>query len=121
MSVRGWLHSLAESGPLFREAASRGNVGVLRSLLGPAWRGLVLHQAKGTSATRMPVEHAVAFDWSYQRDHVEMTKLYEAAKTSQWNATSDLDWSISVDPHDPARPLLPESYVPPSHLPIFQR
>jgi hypothetical protein len=121
MSARDVLHSLADSGPLFREAASRGNIGVLRSLLGPAWRGLVLHQAKGTDTTRMPVRHAVGFDWTYRRDHAEMTKLYEAAKTSQWNATSDLDWTISVDPHDPERPLLPESYVPPFELPIFQR
>ena len=121
MLARDVLRSLADSGPSFREAAARGNLGVLRSLLGPAWRGLVLHQGKGTDATSMPVAHDVAFDWTYRRDHAEMTKLYEAAKTSQWNATSDLDWSIPVDPHDPERPLLPESYVPPSELPIFQR
>ena len=121
MLVRDILRSLADSGPQFREAAARGNLGVMRSLLGPAWRGLVRHQAKGSEATLMPVQHTVGFDWTYRRDHEEMTKLYEAAKSSQWNATSDLDWSIPVDPHDPERQLLPESYVPPSSLPIFQR
>ncbi len=98
MLGRDVLRSLADSGPHFREAAARGNLGVLRALLGPAWRGLVRHQGKGTDATVMPVAHGATFDWTYRRDHAEMTKLYEAAKTSQWNGTSDLDWSISVDP-----------------------
>jgi hypothetical protein len=121
MSARDLLRRLADSGPLFGEAAARGNVKVLGSLLGPAWRGLVRQQAKGTGQTRMPVRHEVGFDWSYRRDHAEMTKLYDAAKTSQWNAAHDLDWSLAVDPHDPARPLLPESYIPSCELPIFQK
>ena len=32
-------------------------------------------------------------------------KLYEKAKTSQWNATTDLDWSIDVDPEKVGREL----------------
>ena len=32
-------------------------------------------------------------------------KLYEKAKTSQWNATTDLDWSIDVDPEKIGREL----------------
>jgi hypothetical protein len=115
------LASLAQSGPQLREAAARGNFRVLRSLLGPAWRGLVLHQAQGADATVMPVGHSAHFDWHYRRDRVEMTKLYEAAKKSQWNASTDLDWSIPVDPQDPSRPLVPEYYIPPASLPIFQR
>jgi hypothetical protein len=90
-------------------------------LLGPAWRGLVLHRAHSADATVMPVRHGAHFDWRYSRDHVEMSKLYEAAKSSQWNPTVDIDWSIPVDPHDPQRPLVPEYWIPPSSLPIFQR
>ena len=38
------------------------------------------------------------FAWNYDGGRVELTKLYDKAKRSQWNATTDLDWSIDVDP-----------------------
>ena len=47
--------------------------------------------------------HAVAanldavFTWDYERSRPALVKLYEKAKTSQWNVTTDLDWSIPVD------------------------
>ncbi|HET9729808.1 MAG TPA: ferritin-like domain-containing protein, partial [Acidimicrobiia bacterium] len=37
------------------------------------------------------------FTWDYDRSRAPLVKLYEKAKTSQWNATTDLDWSIEVD------------------------
>jgi hypothetical protein len=120
VELRHTLASLARSGPQFWEAIQRGNVRVLRSLLGPAWRGLVEHRGKGTPSTQMPVTHEVGFDWTYERQRPEMAKLYEAAKVSQWNAASDVDWAIDVDPDNPERPLLPESYVPVAELPVFQ-
>jgi hypothetical protein len=49
------------------------------------------------------VEHAVRaeadalFTWDYEQSRPALVKLYEKAKTSQWNATTDLDWSIDVD------------------------
>ncbi len=49
------------------------------------------------------VVHAVSanldtiFTWDYERSREPLAKLYEKAKTSQWNATTDLDWSIDVD------------------------
>jgi hypothetical protein len=49
------------------------------------------------------VSHAVAanfdtvFTWDYERSRAPLGKLYEKAKTSQWNASTDLDWSIDVD------------------------
>ena len=39
----------------------------------------------------------VLFTWDYERSRPALVKLYEKAKTSQWNATTDLDWSIEVD------------------------
>jgi len=48
--------------------------------------------------------HAVAadfdtiFTWDYARTRDALGRLYEKAKTSQWNATTDLDWSVDVDP-----------------------
>jgi hypothetical protein len=38
------------------------------------------------------------FTWDYERSRPALGKLYEKAKTSQWNAATDLDWSIDVDP-----------------------
>src|SRR5262245_14162788 len=50
------------------------------------------------------VTHAVAdnadaiFTWDYEKgQRPALNKLYEKAKTSQWNAETDLDWSIEVD------------------------
>jgi hypothetical protein len=37
------------------------------------------------------------FTWDYERSRAPLSKLYEKAKTAQWNATTDLDWSIDVD------------------------
>ncbi|HUW03518.1 MAG TPA: ferritin-like domain-containing protein [Acidimicrobiales bacterium] len=37
------------------------------------------------------------FTWDYERSRPPLVKLYEKAKTSQWNAETDLDWSIEVD------------------------
>ena len=39
------------------------------------------------------------FTWNYGKgERAKLDRLYEKAKTSQWNATTDLDWSIEVDP-----------------------
>ncbi|HEX5614498.1 MAG TPA: ferritin-like domain-containing protein [Acidimicrobiia bacterium] len=49
------------------------------------------------------IVHAVSsnpdaiFTWDYDRSRPALVKLYEKAKTSQWNVTTDLDWSIDVD------------------------
>jgi hypothetical protein len=59
--------------------------------------------ARTGSAAGGPV-HAVAdradalFTWDYQKGQRQaLEKLYEKAKTSQWNAETDLDWSSEVD------------------------
>ena len=39
------------------------------------------------------------FTWDYEKGRrPALNKLYEKAKTSQWNASTDLDWSTDVDP-----------------------
>ena len=43
------------------------------------------------------------FTWDYERTRVPLSKLYEKAKTSQWNGETDLDWSTPVDPESLAR------------------
>ena len=38
------------------------------------------------------------FTWDYEKgQRPALNKLYEKAKTSQWNGETDLDWSIEVD------------------------
>jgi hypothetical protein len=37
------------------------------------------------------------FTWSYERSRPSLSKLYEKAKGSQWNGSTDLDWTIEVD------------------------
>jgi len=46
------------------------------------------------------VDNAEAiFTWNYDKgERAKLDRLYEKAKTSQWNASTDLDWSIEVDP-----------------------
>jgi hypothetical protein len=39
------------------------------------------------------------FTWDYEKgSRPALNKLYEKAKTAQWNGETDLDWSIEVDP-----------------------
>ncbi len=42
-------------------------------------------------------ESDALFTWDYERSRPALIKLYEKAKTSQWNGETDLDWSIEVD------------------------
>ena len=42
-------------------------------------------------------EQDVLFTWDYERSRPGLVKLYEKAKKSQWNASTDLDWSTDVD------------------------
>lgn len=39
-----------------------------------------------------------AFNWNYRLDHEQLVALYEKSKKLQWNASTDIDWSIDVDP-----------------------
>jgi len=37
------------------------------------------------------------FTWDYERSREPLVRLYEKAKTSQWNGTTDLPWDTEVD------------------------
>ncbi|MSO78167.1 MAG: ferritin-like domain-containing protein [Acidimicrobiia bacterium] len=49
------------------------------------------------------VAHAVRaegdaiFTWDYEQTRAALHKLYEKAKTSQWNGSTDLPWELEVD------------------------
>jgi len=37
------------------------------------------------------------FTWDYERNRIPLSKLYEKAKTAQWNGSTDLPWELEVD------------------------
>jgi hypothetical protein len=51
----------------------------------------------GAVAHSTPVGGDAMFTWDYARTRAGLAKLYERAKTSQWNGATDLDWSVEVD------------------------
>ena len=118
--ARGLKNVVANKSAL-RDAMVSGNVRVVKSLLGPAYRGLVQQRGKGVGALTMPVAYGAQFDFKYDRAFPELAKLYEAAKVSQWNASTDVDWTTNVDPFDTSVPLLPESWLPVAKLPIWTK
>src|SRR5689334_5014036 len=116
-----FIETLAESGPLLRDAVRSGNLRVLASMLGPAFRGLVQKRGRNEESTPMGLEYPAHFDWRYARSQPQMARLYQAAKTSQWNASTDLDWSVSVDPQSTERLLIPDRLLPMAGYPGFER
>src|SRR5438270_6691720 len=49
------------------------------------------------------VEHVdmglpASFVWDYDARRPRLAKLYEKSKTMQWNASTDIDWTVEVDP-----------------------
>jgi hypothetical protein len=59
----------------------------------------------GTDAHTTPVRGDAVFTWDYERTRAGLAKLYERAKTSQWNGSTDLDWSTDVDVEQVAREM----------------
>ncbi|MGH8505680.1 MAG: ferritin-like domain-containing protein [Stenotrophobium sp.] len=90
---------------------SVGNPKVAASIAPSAVRGLFLGRGQGESV-KMAATHSTHFDLSYQSEFPEMYDLYRRAVANQWNGDRDLDWSISVDPENPERPLMPLDYLP---------
>lgn len=94
---------------------------VLRGLLGPAVRGLVLQRGKAGPQTSMTARNNACFDWTYTHDRPDMAKLFHAARKGQWDPDVHLDWSIAVDPLDPDVPLIDEAQSPLPELDAFRR
>ncbi|MEM6996954.1 MAG: ferritin-like domain-containing protein [Myxococcota bacterium] len=97
------------------------NARVFLDLAGPAVRGLLLKRGKQGGMTTVASKNRSQFDWEYNRDQAEMARLYEAAKRSQWNASTDIDWGIEVDPTNEAHALIPDTLLPLESLPAYRR
>ncbi len=49
------------------------------------------------SHLNVPGDVVTDFTWNYVQSRPALTKLYEKGKTSQWNATTDIDWTPEVN------------------------
>ena len=107
--------------PLLRDAMASGNLAVLRSLLGPAYRGFVQQRGKSEPSTPMRASYQASFDWGYARNRPALARLYEAAKQGQWNGTTDLDWKRDVDPMSEEHLLVPRDFLPVAELDAYQK
>ncbi|MEM7152964.1 MAG: ferritin-like domain-containing protein [Myxococcota bacterium] len=95
-------------GPMGRSRNPR----VFLDLAGPAVRGLLLKRGKQGDTAQMRATHEAHFDWNYERTRPQLQKLYSAAKRSQWDADTTLDWSTTVDPHNEEFDLMPDHTLP---------
>ncbi|MGH7895573.1 MAG: aminobenzoate oxygenase, partial [Candidatus Binatia bacterium] len=50
------------------------------------------------------------FAWEYQDGREKLLNLYEKGKKLQWNANDRVDWSLDLDPENPAG--LPDEAIP---------
>ncbi len=103
-----------------RDVTQVGNLKVLWHLLGPAVRGLVLQRGKSGPSSRLNTDYDARFNWQYLSDQEELHRLYEVAKQSQWNASTDLDWSIPVDPVSEDVQLVLEAILPLKDLAVYR-
>lgn len=116
-----WASNLMRNGGTIAEAGRSRNAQVLASMLGPALRGLVFQLGKRGDHSSVAAGHDTSFDWAYQRAQPVLGKLYSAAKTSQWDGETALDWSIDVDPHHPEHILIEDSMLPLQAIPAYRR
>jgi hypothetical protein len=87
------------------------NPAVIQQMAPSAMRGLLLRQGRRDAPTLMQANHQAHFDWSYRSDFPELQALYQKAKRMQWNAATDIDWSLNVEPISPENPLLPHDFL----------
>ena len=122
MDVVRIVKNATQNADTLKDATRIRNPKVLLGMLGPAGRGLLLQKGKSGDSTDVTTGgYDAHFDWSYAHDQPQLAKLYTAAKAGQWDAATDLDWSRTVDPHDPSAELAPEDLFPLANIPAYQR
>src|SRR5262245_28692245 len=50
------------------------------------------------------------FNWEYDLRREALANLYEKGKRLQWNASTDIDWSVDVDPEEFPEFFPPEAF-----------
>jgi hypothetical protein len=51
---------------------------------------------------RVPASFAAAFEWDYQEVRPTLTALYDKGKQLQWDGANRIDWTLDLDPENPA-------------------
>ena len=64
-------------------------------------------------------ETTTAFDFDYDSGRAELLRLYDKGTRKQWIASDRIDWSVPVDPTNPAG--LPEDALPVSNSPWWAK
>ncbi|HEY3449096.1 MAG TPA: ferritin-like domain-containing protein [Myxococcales bacterium] len=116
---RMFANASGNASTLFRSSRS-GNWKVTASLLGPAMRGYVLQRGKTANTCVMEPGHQACMVWSYLQEMPELSRLYAAAKQSQWDGATALDWTTAVDPHDEEHELISDEILPLRNLPGYR-
>jgi hypothetical protein len=60
----------------------------------------------------------VAWEFDYNVDSTVLANLYERAKALQWNAETDIDWDIAVDP---SSPIIDEQSMGYTKFPFYEK
>lgn len=68
--------------------------------------------------TVVPSRFDTIFTWEYAETKPGLLDLYRRAKKEQWNAETDLDWSLDVDPE---REYVPDSAISIYGSPVWER
>jgi len=58
----------------------------------------------------VPEQSDAVFNWAYEIERPTLANLYEKGKRLQWNASTDIDWSVSVDPEQFPEFFPPEAF-----------
>src|SRR2546425_3851149 len=69
----------------------------MRAIRGPR-EHLVRRRVMGTGTWAVQTVMDAVMTWNYDVEHPELRALYEKAKREQWNATTQLPWTLDVDP-----------------------
>jgi hypothetical protein len=67
-------------------------------------------QPPGGALEAVPAAADAVFNWAYELERSALANLYEKAKRLQWNASTDVDWSVSVDPEQFPEFFPPEAF-----------
>ncbi len=66
---------------------------------------------------QVPIGAPTSFNWAYEIDREPLIALYEKSKRLQWNASTDIDWDIDVDPEASAPGFTAEIFNHLTHPP----
>mgnify|MGYP002078347711 CR=1 FL=1 len=120
-SILKTIGTASETISIGLDMASRGNANLLKSFLGPAYDGFMLEKPRGKKRSHSKTDHDICYNWSYEGERGDLNRLYQASKSAQWNAATDIDWNQLVDPLNTKNPILPDRFCPAAPHAMWRR